>query len=190
MEQTNSIKHWGLLLTRGFIYLLTGAYIVLAINAVTPGLALLLGGVFIGAGVLGSIYGFYTLRANRNYFWELLRSVFDIGFGITFLIFAPNPPSQFVEALSFWAVMYGSIHTVQAMYIAMLSGGKQPRNLAGTLLHLLGVVTSGGLAFVLLNPDAENVSWPVAGLLLALLGLIIILLAVQQRRAYFINRTA
>ena len=190
MEQTNSIKHWGLLLIRGLVLVATGAYIAFVNKAINPGAILVFGGLFIGAGILGGIYGLFNFRVNRNYFWELLRSTFDVGFGITFLIYAPKPPSQFVEALSFWAVLYGLIHAVQAMYIGMLSGGNQPRNLTGTVLHLVGVVTGVSLAYTLLNPDAAEVSWPLTGLLLALLGLIATLLAIQQRRSYFINRTA
>lgn len=190
MESTNSIKHWEFLIIRGLLIVVTGAYIALFIKSFSPGSILLIGGLFIAAGVLGGIYGLYTFRVNRNYFWELLRCTFDLGFGITFLVYASKPINQFVEALSFWAILYGLIHAVQTIYIAMLSGGKQPRNLAGTLLHAVGVVTGVALAYTLLNPDAEAVSWLLAGLLLALLGLLIILLAIQQRRSYFINRPA
>ena len=188
MEQSNSTKHWGLLIIRGLLYMAIGVSSFFISNPFTGQSAQLISGLLIVAGFCGCAYGFYTLRADRNYIWSLLRSGFDIIFGVAILAYGGGEPGRFQETLGFWAVMSAFIHAVQAMYIFMLSGGRQPRNIFGTVLHFLNVLLGGGIAYTLLTPSPQAIPWAVVGSLVIALGLIMITLAVQQRQTLLTNR--
>lgn len=190
MDQSNPTKLWLLLIIRGLLYVAIGAISLFLIRALTSQAVQLLGSLVIAAGACGCIYAFFTLRADRNYFWELLRSFFDIGFGIALLVFSRDDVNRVIETLGFWAIMYAFIQAVQAIYTAMLLGVKQPRNIFGNVLHLLTVLLAGGLAYELMSSASQTISFTLVGLLVVALGVIIILQAVQQRRTLLFNKPA
>lgn len=148
----------------------------------------LFGGLLVSAGVCGCIYAIYSLQIDRNYFWEALRSLADIGFGIWFLVYSQGDVSRFLDVLGFWGVMYVFIQAVQTIYAFMLLGLKQPRNRLGNLLHFGAVLASGAIAFTALTSAAENPPLFLIGILLILLGLIIIFLAIQQRQTLLADK--
>jgi uncharacterized membrane protein HdeD (DUF308 family) len=189
MAQSTPTRHWQLLVIRGLLYGLMGASMFLATRPFAEQSTQLFGGLLLTAGVFGCVYAVYSLRIDRNYFWEALRSIADIGFGIGFLIYSQGELNLFLTTLGFWAVMYDFIQAVQAIYTFMLSGVKQPRNIVGNLLHFSAVLIAGGIAFIALSSATERVPLPLIGLLLASLGLIIILLAIQQRQTLLVSNT-
>ena len=182
MDSSTLIKRWWLLITRGLFYLAMGVTLLFITNTAVYLPALITGTLFIAAGICGCAYAIFVLKVDRNYFWELIRSFFDIGFGVAFLIYSKSNVSAFPDAFGFWAVMNASLQTVQAIYISMLMGGKQPRNIFGTQLHHLGVLLAIGLAYLVLSPATDDISWTLVGIVVFLLGLIIILTANQQRK--------
>lgn len=190
MESSNPTKHWGLLIIRGLLYVAIGVSAFFIPNPSTTQSAQLISGLLIVAGLCGCAYGFFTLRSDRNYIWSLLRSGFDIIFGVAILVYGGSNPARFQETLGFWAVMYAFMQSVQAMYISMLSGGQQPRNIFGSVLHFVSVVLGGGIAYSLITPDPQSIAWAVVGSLILLLGLVMIVLAVQQRQTLLVNKPA
>ena len=68
--------------------------------------------------------------------------------------------------------MYAFIFAVQTMYIFMLQGGPQPRNIFGSVLNFLNILLSGGIAYLLLTPDPQTISWGVVGSLVIALEMI------------------
>lgn len=170
-------------IARGLIYVFIGASLFWIAQPADRPFVFIIGGLLMGAGLCGVLYAITVLRTDRNYFWELLRSVFDLGFGLSILIYAPGDLNRLLDVLAFWATTYAFIHAVQAIYISMLSGGKQPRNISGSLLHLASVILAGILAYVLLMvPNGTTVSLFLTGGLVLLLGLIILVLAINQRQ--------
>ncbi|GAB4024846.1 hypothetical protein [Spirosoma koreense] len=182
MEQVNPTKHWWLTMAQGSMYAGIGISLLLADGSLTQVSAQILGGLFILAGLFGGAYTLLALRADRSYFMELVRSVFDVGFGLAFLLYATKETSLIPEIFGFWAVMYASIHAVQAMYTSMLSGVKPPRTLRGNVLHGLNVLATIALAYSLLSPPSERIPTELAGGLMILLAAILMLLAIQQRQ--------
>lgn len=189
MDQSNPTKFWILLILRGLIYVAIGATLLFLTRVLTGQAVQLIGGLLIAAGVCGCVYAYYTLRADRNYFWEIVRSLFDIGFGIALLVFSQGDASRVVETLGFWATIYAFVQVVQAIYMAMLLGVKQPRNFFGSVLQLLTVLLSGGLAYALIFSDNRSISFTLIGLFIAALGVIIIMQAIQQRRTLVIDKS-
>ena len=182
MDSSTPIKRWWLLIARGIFYLATGVTLIFVTNTAVYLPALITGTLFIAAGLCGCAYAIFVLKVDRNYFWELIRSFFDICFGGAFLFYSQSNAGAFPEAFGFWAVMNASLQTVQAIYISMLMGGKQPRNIFGTQLHHLGVLLAIGLAYLVLSPATGDISWTLVGIVIFLLGLIIVLTAIQQRK--------
>lgn len=192
MKNSNPTKNWALLITRGIIYVSIGIVLFLFIGEPTSGFAQLISGLLIAAGVCGFLYSFANLRADRNYIWELLRSISDVGFGIALILLSKGDVDGFLSILSFWAMMYAFIQAVQAMYSFLQSGVSSSISLSGKILYFLGVVIAGGLSYVLLmRPGSDSGSVSIVGLFPIALGVIIILLAIQQRRqAIDVRRTA
>ncbi|GAB4054349.1 hypothetical protein [Spirosoma litoris] len=188
INRSSPVKHWWLLVLRGLLYILLGGSILIRTGSFPNQSAQLPGGLLIAAGLCGCIYAVYILRTDRNYFWELLRSVFDIGFGIALLAFSAGSEPRSADILGFWAVVYAFIHVVQAIYIFMLLGGKQPRNILGNLLHMFNVLLSGGIAYAILSSDDEAISTTLIGSFICGLGVSIILLAIQQRTILLANK--
>lgn len=184
MNHSKSLKHWWLLIVRGLSYLALGVTLFFFINSPARLPAQMTGILMIVAGICGCIYAIYTLRDDRNYFWELLRSFFDLGFGIAFLIYSKSKGSGFPEAFGFWAILNASLQTVQAIYVSMLTGVKQPRNVFGTQVHHVGVLVAIALAYLVLSPPANEISWGLVGSAMLILGLIILISAIQQRRTF------
>lgn len=191
METLNPTKHWWLLITRGLVYILIGVSLFLFAGTFTSLSAQLIGGLVIAAGICGSVYAFNNLRADRNYIWELLRSGFDVGFGVAFLIYSKGDLDSFLGILSFWALMYAFLQAVQTMYLFMQSGVSPANNFLGKVFHFLSVAISGALSYILLMiPAGVKDSLAFVGLFPMALGVIIILLAVQQKRqAVLVNKT-
>ncbi|CAN5256940.1 hypothetical protein BH09BAC4_BH09BAC4_29040 [soil metagenome] len=184
MAQSTPTRNWQLLIIRGLLYGLLGVSMLLASSPPMQ----LFGGLLVSAGVCGCIYAIYSLQIDRNYFWEALRSLADIGFGIWFLVYSQGDVSRFLDVLGFWGVMYVFIQAVQTIYAFMLLGLKQPRNRLGNLLHFGAVLASGAIAFTALTSAAENPPLFLIGILLILLGLIIIFLAIQQRQTLLADK--
>lgn len=192
MENLNPTKHWWLLITRGVIYALIGISLFLFTGTFTSLSAQLIGALVVTAGICGLVYTFANLRADRNYIWELLRSISDAGFGIAMFVSSKGDVDSFLGVLSFWALMYAFIQAVQAMYSFLQSGVSSTISLSGKMLYFLGVVIAGGLSYVLLmRPGGFNDSLAIVGLFPIVLGVIIILLAMQQKRqAVLVRRSA
>ncbi len=191
METLNPTKHWWLLITRGLLYILIGVSLFLFAGTFTSLSAQLIGGLVIAAGICGSVYAFNNLRADRNYIWELLRSGFDIGFGIAFLVYSKGDIDGFLGILGFWAMMYAFLQAVQTMYLFLQAGVASTFNLSGKVLHFLNVALAGGLSYMLtLTPTGIDNSLTIVGLFPIALGIIIILLAIQQKRqAVLVSKT-
>ncbi len=192
MENSNPTKHWWLLLSRGVLYVLIGISLFLFIGELTSGYAQLIGGLVVVAGICGLIYALANLRADRNYIWELLRSLSDAGFGIAIIVSAKSDVDGFLGTVSFWAMMYAFIQAVQAMYSFLQSGVSSTISLSGKVLYFLGVVIAGGLSYILLmRPGGTDGSLSIVGSFPIALGVIIILLAVQQKRqAVLVGKSA
>lgn len=183
MENSNPTKNWWLLITRGILYMSIGVCLFLFANDFTSSSAQLIAGLLLAAGVLGLVYTVGNVRTDRNYIWELLRSLSDVAFGIALLVSAKQDTDGFLSTLSFWAMMYAFIQVVQAMYSFMQSGVGSSISLSGKMIYFLGVVISGGLSYVLLmRPNGLDGSLGIIGLFPIALGVIITLLAVQQRK--------
>ena len=189
MENLNPTKNWALLIVRGVLYVLIGITLFLFIGQLTSGFAQSIGGLIIAAGVCGFLYSFANLRADRNYIWELLRSISDVGFGIALIVLSKSDVDEFLSILSFWAMMYAFIQAVQAMYSFLQSGVSSSISLSGKALYTAGVVIAGGLSYVLLmRPGSDGGSISIVGLFPIALGVIIIVLAMQQRRQADVSR--
>ncbi|GAB3694801.1 hypothetical protein GCM10027592_16170 [Spirosoma flavus] len=184
MERTDFARQRGLLISRGIFYVIIGVSLFLFANSFSSMAAQLIGGFTIVAGVLGGIYAFRNLQTDRNSLWELLRSLFDIGFGIAFITYSRGSVDLFLGTLGFWAVLYAFLEAIQAMYIFMLSTNKQPTAYSGNFLHFLSVLIAGALAYLLVMVPGflENVSI-LLGLFPVVLGAIIILRAIRQSDA-------
>lgn len=183
MEKLNPTKNWALLIVRGVLYVSIGISLFLFIGQPTSGSAQLIGSLIVAAGVCGFLYSFANLRADRNYIWELLRSISDVGFGIALIVLSKSDVDEFLSILSFWAMMYAFIQAVQAMYSFLQSGVSSTISLSGKVLYFLGVGIAGGLSYVLLmRPGSDGGSISIVGLFPIALGVITILLAVQQKR--------
>ncbi|WP_018622130.1 hypothetical protein [Spirosoma luteum] len=129
--------------------------------------------------MLGTLFSFFNLKSDRNFSWELLKSLFDIAFGIAFLFYATGDITLFVEAFGFWAMMFSVIESAQSMYMFMLAGPQKKRNFLGDGLHLLNVVIAGTLSYLLTLTNAQT---GLLGLFPIALGVITILLLMQQKR--------
>ncbi len=183
METSNPTKYWWLLIARGIIYILIGICLFKFADTFTTSSAQLIAGLLTAAGVVGLLYTFSNVRADRNYIWELLRSLSDVTFGIALIISSKQDVDGFLSTLSFWAMMYAFIQVVQAMYSFMQSGVASTINLSSKVLYFLGVVISGALSYILLmRPGGSDDSLTVVALFPIALGLIISLLAIQQKR--------
>jgi uncharacterized membrane protein HdeD (DUF308 family) len=183
MENSNPTKHWWMLVTRGILYISIGICLFLFAGTFTSLSAQLIAGLLLAAGVLGLVYTFGNVRTDRNYIWELLRSLSDVAFGIALFVSSKQDVDDFLSTLSFWAMMYAFIQVVQAMYSFMQSGVGSSISLSGKLIYFLGVVISGSLSYVLLmRPNGLDGSLGVIGLFPIALGVIITVLAVQQKR--------
>ena len=69
------------------------------------------------------------------------------------------------------------------MYMFLQSGVSPAINLPGKVMHFLSVASAGALSYVLLmRPAGINDSVAIVGLFPIALGVIIILLAIQQRK--------
>ena len=192
MENSNPTKNWALLIARGVIYVSIGIILFLFIGEQTSGFARVISGLLIVAGVCGLLYSFTNLRADRNYIWELLRSISDVGFGIALIVLSKSDEDEFLSILSFWAMMYAFIQAVQAMYSFLQSGVSSTISLSGKVLYTLGVFIAGGLSYVLLmRPGNNGEPTSIIGLFTIALGAIILVLAIQQRRqAVVVRKTA
>ncbi len=189
MENSNPTKYWWLLITRGIIYVLAGIFLFQLVNLFTYTSAQLIAGLLIVAGIAGLVYSFINVQADRNYIWELLRSISDISFGLALIVSSREDADSFLSTLSFWAVMYAFIQAVQTMYSFMQSGLSSRISLLSKVVYFLGVLMSGGLAYILLMTHGDSDSLlTIAGVFPIALGLITILLAVQQKRQAVLAR--
>lgn len=191
MENPNPTRNWWLLITRGLIYILIGVSLFLFAGTFTNQSARLIGSFTIAAGIGGFVYAYMNLRADRNYIWELIRSLFDIGFGVAIIATATGDIDSFLSTLSFWAMMYAFLQAVQTMYMFLQSGVSPAINLPGKVMHFLSVAFAGALSYMLLmRPAGTTDSVAVVGLFPIGLGIIIILLAIQQKRqAVLVDKT-
>lgn len=174
----NAIKNEWMLIVRGVLYVVAGGVILFGGQFDTQS-AQLIGGSIIGAGLLGTVFSLLNLKTDRNYSWELIRSLFDIAFGIAFLLYASGDITLFVEAFGFWAMMFSVIEAAQSTYMFMLAGPQKKRNFLGDMLHLLNVVVAATLSYLL---TLTSVRTGLIGLLPAALGVSIILIVLQQKR--------
>lgn len=89
-------------------------------------------------------------------------------------------------------MMYAFIQAVQAMYSFLQSGVSSAISLSGKVLYTVGVLIAGGLSYVLLmRPGNAGESLSIVGLFPIALGVIIIMLAIQQKRqAVAVRRAA
>ncbi len=175
----NSLKYDWMLVVRGVLYIVAGGVIFIFGGQFDTQLAQLIGGSIAGAGLLGTLFSFINLKSDRNLTWELLKSFFDIAFGITFLFYTTGDITLFVEVFGFWAMMFSVIEAAQSMYMYMLVGPQKKRNFLGDGLHLLNVLIAGTLSYLLTLTDART---GLLGLFPTALGVIVILLLMQQKR--------
>ena len=150
----------------------------------------IVGGLTIAAGLCGAIYTLTNFRADRNNLWEMLRSLFDVGFGVAFIVYSQGSLERFMGVLGFWAIMYGFLESVQAMYNFMLSGVGHTTSYFPVFFHFAAVLIAGALAYLLvLTPSFVHSLSTLVGLFPILLGGIIIVLAFQQKKeAQLANR--
>ena len=173
------MRYSWLLIGRGVLYIVMGGIIVLFDGTFNTQSAQLIGGSIIGAGLLGTLFSFMNLTNDRTYIWELIRSLFDVAFGIAFLLYAQGDIIRFIETFGFWAMMFSVLEAAQSMYMYMLAGPQKKRNFLGDTLHLINVLIAGALTYIL---TMTSVTTGLLGLLPIALGVIVILLFIQQKR--------
>ncbi|MBO0939762.1 hypothetical protein J2I47_24665 [Fibrella sp. HMF5335] len=164
-----------LLLARGTFYILLGAAMFVYANTFAPGTGRVLGVITLLAGSAGLSYGLLNRQQDSNNIWSILHGLSDIAFGITFMVVASNGLKSFLDMLGFWAVMYAFLQSVQAMYVALMSGGS---SLVTKAIHFLNVALAGYLAFdILLRPNGLIDSMGLMGFFPIGLGILVIVLA-------------
>lgn len=164
-----------LLTGRGIFYILLGGAMFVYANTFTPIIGRLLGSILLLAGAAGLGYALLNRRLDPNNFWGICQGLFDIVFGIVCISVAGSGIKNVLDMLGFWAIVYAFLQAVQAMYVALMSGGS---SLTVKVLHFVSVMLAGYLAFnILLRPVGLIDSLGVMGFFPIGLGILVIVLA-------------
>ncbi len=146
-------------------------------NSYSAQSAFILGGLLIGAGLVGIVFGLTNGGIPAGNFWLLLTSGFDIAFGIAILAYATGTIKGFVDVLGFWAIVYAFLQAVQAMYVFMSERSAGKANYPVWILHFLSLAVAGGLTFnLLIRPAGFATSLGYSGLFPILLGVLLFLI--------------
>lgn len=182
MANHNTAPRWWLLLIRGPVYLLIGAFIFMIANAYTAQSGLIVGALLTLAG-LGQLGFSLTNRgADSNNIWGFMYSTADIVFGLAICVFANKTQADFTDTLGFWAMIYAFLQAVQAMYASMAARSGTGVHLSSSVVRFASVLTMGAMAYGLLFIDSLSF----AGVLLFVFGGLTIVLT-QQSRAQAAN---
>ncbi|WP_460985373.1 DUF308 domain-containing protein [Spirosoma fluminis] len=182
MAHTHSAPRWWLLLVRGVLYILIGAFMFVFASSYTAQSGHIIGVLAILAGVCQLAFSFTNRGTESNNMWGILHGVADLGFGIAMFIYSQGTIKGFVDVLGFWAMMYAFLQAVQAMYAFLSARGGTGVNLPSVLVHFANVLIAGGLTFtLLLRPAGFDSTLGYVGVFPIILGALIIVLTQQMR---------
>ena len=181
---TTAIRSMGLLAAKGLFYVLFG----LAIWLITPGdrqslfwlFPLLL--ALSGACSIG--FGWANQRIEPISRWFVASGVIDLFFSayILFAVGSSGMTTRFLDVLAFWAIQYGILQGVQAMYpfqgTPSVSALRAPVARLHLISALVAIVLFGVLQFVTVD-QGSALGW--SAFLISTLGGLLLLIAPRLR---------
>lgn len=179
--QTHSTP-WGLLLTKGLIYVLLGVFIMVFARSFTPLSGQILGGLLILAGVFQLLFSGRNHSTDNSNIWGYAYGLNDVGFGIAVVAHSMGDTNAIVEMLAFWAMVYAVLQSVQAMYSFIAARGGPGIPVTNMLIHAACVLIAGGMSYVLLSfTTGFDASMRLSGLFPIGLGISIFVLTQLMR---------
>lgn len=176
------IEYLGLLAAKGLFYILFGLALFVIPPSDRSSLFWLYGLLLALSGACSVGFGMANQRAERNSRWFVVSGVIDMVFsGVIFLYVGSSFIStRFWDVLAFWAIQYGILQGVQAMY--PFEGTPSVPVLKGpvTRLHLLSALVAVGFFGTLQFVSGDQASdWP--AFLMMILGGLLLLIAPRLR---------
>ncbi|WP_345239661.1 DUF308 domain-containing protein [Nibrella saemangeumensis] len=185
MERRHIMPHWWLLLAKSALFIVIGLLTMLVGDEPSSATITIVGVMFIIAGVCHFVFSLPFRQLDRSYWFHLIQSVADIGFGVSILLMAVQEARVFMDNLGFWALIYGAILTTQAMFNFLSLRAGRADNLSPRTLQAIAAAIAVSLAFFLMLFGPRNAqAWLWIGIHFIALGGIYILNTLRLRASF------